>query len=64
MRYGILAVLLAVAVYVFLCGCGTIQNMGSDKQQVYGGVRTDLNTVTASCSRIIALRRRRWWKKS
>jgi uncharacterized protein YceK len=41
MRYGILAVALAAAAYVFLCGCGTAVNLREGERKLYGGVRVD-----------------------
>jgi uncharacterized protein YceK len=53
-RYGILAVAVACAAYVFLCGCGTARNLQEDEPKIYGGVRVDVeactNAVTASIS--------------
>ena len=46
MRYGILAVVLALATYTFLCGCGTAINLQKDEQRVYGGVWFDAQAAT------------------
>ena len=40
------AVVLTVAVYVFLCGCGTMLNLHDKEQKFYGGVRLDAEAAT------------------
>jgi uncharacterized protein YceK len=46
MRYCILAVALACAAYVFLCGCGTTLNLANNEQKVFGGTRIDVEVAT------------------
>jgi uncharacterized protein YceK len=55
MRYVILAVVMACATYVFLCGCGTSRNLVNDKPKVYGGVRVEIQAVTEPLTESLGL---------